>query len=157
MKRIVWRFGFRSILCCLLTLTLCGCSFFTDRMVDNFRGDWDVNLYGEYDLVRTNSHCIQISKKAGEHAWCTMIPRFFVTGFCVREPYILLEGIRTADVFITDQEKEARNLCYYALDTTDDSVIGPFDSSDGLIQKLNLSGIDWTAVTDPPDLPNVNY
>ena len=77
-------------------------------MIGGIRGDWDVNLYGEYDLVRVNSHCIQISKKAGEGGWRTMIPRFFVTGFSIREPYILLEGIQTDDEFISDQEKEAR-------------------------------------------------
>ena len=86
-----------------------------------------------------------------------MIPRFFVTGFSIREPYILLEGIQTADGFMTDQEKEARILSYYALNTTDDSVIGPFDTADELMKELDLSGIDWTPVTDPPDLPNVNY
>ena len=126
-------------------------------MIGSIRGDWDVNLYGEYDLVRVNSHCIEISKKAGEGGWHTMIPRFFVTGFSIREPYILLEGIQTADVFMTDQEKEARILSYYALNTTDDSVIGPFDTADELSKALDLSGIDWTPVTDPPDLPNVNY
>ena len=126
-------------------------------MIGSIRGDWDVNLYGEYDLVRVNSHCIEISKKAGEGGWHTMIPRFFVTGFSIREPYILLEGIQTADVFMTDQEKEARILSYYALNTTDDSVIGPFDTADELSKALDLSWIDWTPVTDPPDLPNVNY
>lgn len=126
-------------------------------MIGGIRGDWDVNLYGEYDLVRVNSHCIQISKKACESGWHTMIPRFFVTGFSIREPYILLEGIPTADNFISDQEKEARILSYYALNTTDDSVIGPFDTADELSKALDLSGIDWTPVTDPPDLPNLNY
>ena len=126
-------------------------------MIGGIRGDWDVNLYGEYDLVRVNSHCIEISKKAGEGGWRTMIPRFFVTGFSIREPYILLEGIPTADEFISDHEKEALILNYYALDTTDDGVIGPFDTADELSKALDLSGIDWTPVTDPPDLPNVNY
>ena len=86
-----------------------------------------------------------------------MIPRFFVTGFSIWEPYILLEGIPTADEFISDHEKEARILNYYALDTTDDSVIGPFNIADELSKALDLSGIDWMPVTDPPDLPNVNY
>ena len=86
-----------------------------------------------------------------------MIPRFFVTGFSIREPYILLEGIQTADDFMTDHEKEARILCYYALDTTDDSVIGPFDTADELSKALDLSWIDWMPVTDPPDLPNVHF
>ncbi len=145
------------ISCCLLIAVLCACSFFQENMIGGIRGDWDVNLYGEYDLVRVNSHCIEISKKAGEGGWRTMIPRFFVTGFSIREPYILLEGIQTADGFMTDQEKEARILSYYALNTTDDSVIGPFDTADELMKELDLSGIDWTPVTDPPDLPNVNY
>lgn len=126
-------------------------------MIGGIRGDWDVNLYGEYDLVRVNSHCIEISKKVSEGGWRTMIPRFFVTGFSIREPYILLEGIQTADDFMTDHEKEARILCYYALDTTDDSVIGPFDTADELSKALDLSWIDWMPVTDPPDLPNVHF
>ncbi len=147
----------KLILCCLLIVVLCACSFFPENMIGNLCGDWDVTIYGDYDLVRVNSHCIEISKKAGEGGWCMMIPQYFVTGFCIREPYILLEGIQTADDFITDQEKEARIFSYYALDTTDDSVIGPFDTADGISDKLHLSGIDWTPVTDPPDLPNVHF
>lgn len=86
-----------------------------------------------------------------------MIDRYFLTAFCVQEPYILLEGIETADTFLSDSERNARQLAYYAIDTTDDSIIGPFETASSLLASLNLDTIDWTPITDPPNLPNVRY
>ena len=48
-------------------------------------------------------------------------------------------------------------LCFFVMLYDPSDVIGPFDTADELSKALDLSGIDWTPVTDPPDLPNVNY
>lgn len=143
---------------CIILLLFCACSLLPDSCIGNLgRGDWAVNIYGEYELVRVNSRGITIGKRHDGQCWSNPIPQFFITGFCVRELFILLEGIKTADTFLSDEEKDARILSYYALDTTDDSVIGPFDTAEALSEELQLLGIEWTPVTDPPDLPNVRY
>jgi len=147
----------RMILTIICLLLFCACSLLPDSCIGNLgRGDWDVNIYGEYELVRVNSRGIIIGKRQ-DSSWSNPIPQFFITGFCVREPFILLEGIKTDDTFLSDEEKDARILSYYALDTTDDSVIGPFDTAEAMYEKLQLIGIEWKPVTDPPDLPNVRY
>ncbi len=148
----------RMILTIICLLLFCACSLLPDSCIGNLgRGDWAVNIYGEYELVRVNSRGITIGKRYDGQGWSNPIPQFFITGFCVREPFILLEGIKTADTFLSDEEMDARILSYYALNTTDNSVIGPFDTAEALSEELQLLGIEWTPVTDPPDLPNVRY
>ena len=147
----------RMILTIICLLLFCACSLLPDSCIGNLgRGNWAVNIYGEYELVRVNSRGIMIGKRQ-DSSWSNPIPQFFITGFCVREPFILLQGIQTAGIFLSDEEKEMRILCYYALDTGDDRVIGPFDTAEALSEELQLIGIEWTPVTDPPDLPNVHY
>jgi hypothetical protein len=126
-----------TIICLLL---FCACSLLPDSCIGNLgRGDWTVNIYGEYELVRVNSRGITIGKRHDGQCWSNPIPQFFITGFCVREPFILLEGIKTADTFLSDEEKDARILSYYALNTTDNSVIGPFDTVEALSEEITAS------------------
>ena len=123
----------------------------------SFRGDWSAAIDRNYEIRRVNSREISICKRTSATAARILIDRYFLTAFCVADPYLILEGIPTEGQWLSDREKEEHRLCYYAIDTTYDKVIGPYDTADALFATLNLSGIDWTPVTDPPDLPNVNY
>jgi hypothetical protein len=123
----------------------------------SFRGDWSAAIDRNYEIRRVNSRGISICKRASDSAARILIDRYFLTAFCVAEPYLLFEGIPTEGEYLSDREKEEHRLCYYAIDTTNDKVIGPFDTAEALFATLNLSGIEWTPISDPPDLPNVNY
>lgn len=123
----------------------------------SFRGDWSTAIDRDYEIWRVNSRGISICKRTSDNAAQILIDRYFLTAFCVADPYLLFEGIPTEGEWLSDREKEEHRLCYYAIDTTDDRVIGPFDTADALLDTLNLSGIEWTPITDPPDLPNVKY
>lgn len=123
----------------------------------SFRGDWSAAIDRNYEIRRVNSRGISICKRTSATAARILIDRYFLTAFCVADPYLILEGIPTEGQWLSDREKEEHRLCYYAIDTTNDTVFGPFDTADALFATLNLSGIEWTPITDPPDLPNVNY
>jgi hypothetical protein len=140
------------VLCIILFVCTIGCN----KLFYRGRGDWEINLVNGYRIDHFNASEIKLCKKQNKYLE-VVIKNYYVTAYSMKEEYVFLEGIQTAGEYITDQEKEARILSYYALDTTDDCVIGPFDTADELSKALDLSGIDWTPVTDPPDLPNVNY
>ncbi len=140
------------VLCIILFVCTIGCN----KLFYRGRGDWEINLVNGYRIDHFNASEIKLCKKQNKY-FEVVIENYYVTAYSMKEEYVFLEGIQTAGEYITDQEKETRILSYYALDTTDDSVIGPFDTADELSKALDLSGIDWTPVTDPPDLPNVNY
>lgn len=140
------------VLCIILFVCTIGCN----KLFYRGRGDWEINLVNGYRIDHFNASEIKLCKKQNKYLE-VVIKNYYVTAYSMKEEYVFLEGIQTAGEYITDQEKEARILSYYALDTTDDSVIGPFDTADELSKALDLSRIDWTPVTDPPDLPNVNY
>ncbi len=123
----------------------------------SFRGDWSAAIDRNYEIRRVNSRGVSICKRTSATAARILIDRYFLTAFCVAEPYLLFEGIPTEGEWLSDREKEEHRLCYYAIDTTKDKVIGPFDTADALFDTLNLSEIEWTPITDPPDLPNVKY
>ena len=123
----------------------------------SFRGDWSAAIDRNYEIRRVNSRGISICKRTSGTAARILIDRYFLTAFCVAEPYLLFEGIPTEGEWLSDREKEEHRLCYYAIDTTKDKVIGPFDTADALFDTLNLSGIEWMPITESPDLPNVKY
>lgn len=140
------------VLCIILFVCTIGCN----KLFYRGRGDWEINLVNGYRIDHFNASEIKLCKKQNKY-FEVVIKNYYVTAYSMKEEYVFLEGIQTAGEYITDQEKETRILSYYALDTTDDSVIGPFDTADELSKALDLSGIDWTPITNPPDLPNVNY
>lgn len=122
----------------LAIIVLCASLFLT-----GCRGDWSYELPNDYDIVRINGHCIQLSKKdffdGGDFVWSTVIENYYVKAFCVTENYILTAGVETKEQFAEDEEIEFGELRYYMVDYNTDEIKGPFSGEDELLNNLSMA------------------
>ncbi|MBE6967255.1 MAG: hypothetical protein E7444_02290 [Ruminococcaceae bacterium] len=119
-----------ALLLCIC-VSLSGCSLHS--LVGDGRGDWTLELFGGYAIVKVNSYCINLVRLLEDGAGSTyIIPNFFVQGFQTSEPYILLKGIRCEGEFATDIERNATDYSYYLFNTADGMLAGPYASFDEL-------------------------
>ena len=118
-------------------------------------GDWYLELMGEYRLNRVNKYEIIIEKKAPQGGGISVIKNYFVKGYALTNQIVFLEGIPTADRFISEQEMADGKLLYYWIDIDTDTVFGPFETKESLYDRFSVTygifpDIQWIEVKDPP-------
>ena len=84
----------------------------------------------------------------------TVIKNCFVTKYCLVDPYICVEGISTADAFITDEEKENCVVAYYVVDTESDSIEGPFAIFQEMAERFDYIHIPPIEAWQEPKHPD---
>lgn len=119
-----------TLLLCIC-VSLSGCSLHS--LVGDGRGDWTLELFGGYGIVKVNAYCINLVRQLEDGAGSTyIIPNFYVLGFQTSEPYILLKGIRCENTFATDVERSSTDYSYYLFNTANGMLAGPYASFDEL-------------------------
>lgn len=132
----------------IISLLLSGCS--ANWWVGDGRGDWTIDLCAGYSISKINSREILFGyKKNPEDPGRTIIiSNYFVTAYQMYDPYILLEGIQTERITISDEEQNRRVLSYYLIDTTDGKVSGPFETYDDFVDYCSSLALkikdEWT-------------
>lgn len=122
---------FSVVLLICICVSLAGCSPYS--LVGDGRGDWTLELFGGYAIVKVNSYCINLVRLLDDGAGSTyIIPNFFVQGFQTSEPYILLKGIRCEEEFATEEELKSTDYSFYLFNTADGMLAGPYASFDEL-------------------------
>ena len=116
--------------------------------------DWYLELTGEYRLDRVNKYEIIIEKKAPQGGGTCVIENYFVKEYALTNQIVFLEGIPTADWFISEQELADGKLLYYWIETDTDTVFGPFETKESMYDRLYATygcfpDIQWIEVTDP--------
>lgn len=152
----------------VLSLFLTGC------LPDGWAGEgssdgWYFDLCGRYALGKSNRYSISLIHYDDPHIndsgesfiiRSIVLDHFFVTAYQVQEPYIFLEGIRTAELMISDEELDNRKLSYYLVNSETDEISGPFASDTAFevfctLQALELG--EWIQVDNrsigPPTNP----
>ena len=131
---------FCIVLCVLIALlSTIGCK---SRYADHFpRGDWYYDLSANYRLNRVNSKMLIIEKKDGSG----VIDHFFVTGFSFYDEKIMVKGIHTEDIFVSNEELEQQILVFYVIDTSNDALLGPYATELDMLFHIGRenSTIDW--------------
>lgn len=124
-----------KVIICSITIiaVLCGCS--NDWLSGDGRGDWTVNICGNYALSKVNTDEIILIQKYESDlpGGNIVIPNYYILAYQVQEPYIFLEGLVSQKMSISAEERENNQRSYFAVLTTDDTIIGPFESYDLLI------------------------
>ncbi len=122
---------FSVVLLICISVSLAGCSLHS--LVGDGRGDWTLELFGGYGIVKVNAYCINLVRQLEDGAGSTyIIPNFYVLGFQTSEPYILLKGIRCENTFATDVERSSTDYSYYLFNTANGMLAGPYASFDEL-------------------------
>ena len=131
-----------AIVILVFALLFSGCS--ADWWIGDGRGDWTLDLCAGYSIARINSCEKLFVHNANPDApgSSIIISNYFVTAYQVQEPFILLEGIPTPKITISDDELRNRVLKYYLVDTTDGEVSGPFDSLDDYVEYCGSKGVE---------------
>lgn len=129
-RRVLIKLLSVALLVCLC-VSLAGCSLHS--LLGDGRGDWTLELFGGYAIVKVNSYCINLVRQLDDGAGGTyIIPNFFVQGFQTSEPYILLKGIRCEEEFATEEELKSTDYSFYLFNTADGMLAGPYASFDEL-------------------------
>ena len=116
------------------------------------RGDYTIELLNGYAVSKINSREMLFGKKDGitETSYTIVISHYFVKAFQLHDPYILLQGIETKELCISDEELEANKRVYYFVDSSSENIVGPFETIDQLSTCCNLYEIvlldEWTSI-----------
>lgn len=150
---------YRLLLLLVLLCGIIGCRLPGERLrrwfsLDGFRGDYYIDLLGDYRIDRVNGSCIVLEKKDARPGSMTVIKNYFATKYCLVDPYICVEGVPTADAFITDAEKENRVVAYYVVDTESDSIEGPFATFQEMAERFDYIHIPPIEVWQEPKRPD---
>lgn len=102
------------------------------------RGDWSIELINGYEIDRINSNEKILGRKLnpGDSEGRIVLSNYYIIGYQLQDPYIILEGIPTAGLVVSDEELKASVLFYYLIDTSSDSINGPYASYDELKNNL---------------------
>ncbi len=150
---------YRLLLLLVLLCGIIGCRLSGERLrrwfsLDGFRGDYYIDLIGDYRIDRVNGSRIVLEKKDVGSGSTTVIKNCFVTKYCLVDPYICVEGISTADAFITDEEKENCVVAYYVVDTESDSIEGPFAIFQEMAERFDYIHIPPIEAWQEPKHPD---
>ena len=132
------------VLCIILFVCTIGCN----KLFYRGRGDWEINLVNGYRIDHFNAAEIKLCKKQNKYIE-VVIKNYYVTAYSMKEEYVFLEGIQTAGEYITDQEKQDMHLSFYAINTKQDAVYGPYSGIQQMAQELSFDvNTEWTACKD---------
>lgn len=123
-----------TITALVISLSLSACSL--NWWVGDGRGDWTLNLDKGYAISRINSNEILLVHKENPNdcGGSIVLPNYYIISYQLHEQYICLEGIHTQNISISKNELNDMVLSYYLVDTTNDKVIGPFESYNDFVE-----------------------
>lgn len=132
-----------AVVVLIISIVLCACS--------GGRGDYYIRLINGYSIdVVNSSQIFLIHSSPNEVGNRIVLENYFVVSYQICESYILLEGIKTQDIHISNEELNNRVLSYYLINTDDDDVIGPFESYNALEEQCLSIGLEmenkWTDI-----------
>ena len=135
-----------AILILVICLTLLGCTNRISSVVPGpGRADWEIQLSDQYYIIRANSSSKKICKATDTSGlYDNVLSYFYVTKYCLLDPFISLEGIPTAGLFASEEERASNNRQYYLLDVRDGSLYGPYDTEDALMESDIAKDLDIT-------------
>jgi hypothetical protein len=133
-----------AIVILVFALLFSGCS--AEWWAGDGRGDWTLDLCEGYAISKINSKEILFIHKGNpdDSGGSIVLPNYFVIAYQLHEPYIYLEGIRTQRITASEDELNNKVLSYYLVDTTNDEVVGPFESHDDFWEHGNSLGLEMT-------------
>lgn len=105
-------------------------------------GDYDIQLPGQFSVVRTSAHQVTISPKESSHSWGSPVVPAKVVQVAWNEDYILAKqwGLKqdpskSSFYEIPDQTKEY----YWIIHINSKEVFGPLDSDEYIEKKKELA------------------
>ena len=107
-----------ALLLCLFAAALAGCG--------PGLSDWSYDLPNGYAIWRSNSMTINLGKKTSDYSMENRIDSY-ISAFCYDERYVCVKRLRSRD--------DPNAAVFYAVDTLEDSVFGPF-TADELAEKM---------------------
>lgn len=126
---------------CVLVIgsTLFGCTAQVASVIPGpGRADWEVQLSDQYYIIKANSSSKKICKATDTSGlYENVLSLFYVTKYCVFEPFICLEGIPTKEQFASKEERASDNRQYYLLDIRDGYLYGPYDT-EGMLMESDI-------------------
>lgn len=142
------RFIKLTILMLIACTTFLGCADpITSILPGSGRNDWNIQLSDQYYIVKVNSRCKSISKAtASPGVYKDVLRCFYVTKYCVSDPFIAFEGIPTKGNFASEEELASDNRQYYLLDTRDESLYGPYDTDTAMMETELFQSIDMSLI-----------
>ena len=119
----------------ILTFVLAGCS--------EGRGDWRKELVAGYAISCINSKQIAIVHRENPDAVGSsfVIRNYYVTAYWCDDEFICVKGIPTDDAFVTDEELLGQYCLYYLIQTSNDTVFGPYSSELELFETCSMLGV----------------
>ena len=148
------------LFCGLLLFNLFGC-----RIIRwNPRGDWEYkDLPGEYSLIRTNNKNIVLESSRWlpipdrENAATKTRVATYISAICNNERYIAVRWTSPEEIdFDRIQEHDFSTAEYYLVDSTNDTLYGPFDTEKDFMQQCEeLSVGNLTEWIDTLSMPSV--
>lgn len=143
-----------AVLVGLIAFLLGGCSDATDYWwVGDGRGDWTLELCSGYAISKINSRQIALIHRENPESrgGSFVIENYHVVGYRLHEPYLCVEGIRTAGRTATDEELTSAALSYCLVDTASGQVFEPTESYGKFAKICGIYGLDtdeeWTKPT----------
>ena len=143
----------------LLVITICSACYsgcYPKWVLDYGRGDWTLILINGYQINRINGHTIVLEYKENldDISSHTVLENYYVKSYQIYDEYIFLEGIRTKEDRISDNELENNDLAYYVVNTLNHDVAGPFESLGELKIMCDNNSLklqeEWIPAKDKP-------
>ncbi|GKV70339.1 hypothetical protein NCCP2716_28370 [Sporosarcina sp. NCCP-2716] len=103
--------------------------------------DYDIDLPGEYSILRTSAHQVTIAPKTGTDAWGANAVPAEVTEVGWNDDYILAK-----------QMKGEKNHAYWIIQLSNDHVTGPLSDS-SFSEKKEEPGLSDITLKSVSDLP----
>lgn len=104
------------------------------------RSDWELQLSSQYYIIKANSYSKKLCKASDiPGVYENVLTNFYVTEYCVFEPFITIKGISTEGLFATEEELASNSRQYYLLGIRDGNLYGPYDTEDALMES-DVSG-----------------
>lgn len=118
--------------CLAIILGLTGCAG---------AADYDIELPGEYSIIRTSAHQVKIAPKTGTDSWGANAVPAEVTEVGWNDDYILAK-----------QMKGEKNHAYWIIQLSNDQVIGPLNE-ESFSEKKDEFGLSDIALKKVRDMP----
>ena len=106
---------------------------------------WRIQISDNYYITKLHSRCISISKASETPGlYQGVLSFFYVTKYCVSDPFIALEGIPTKELLASKKELASDHRQYYLIDMRDDTLYGPYDTDSAMMDLEMIRTVDMS-------------
>ena len=125
-----------------MVIMLGGCS--PEWWLGEGRGDWRIDLYAGYSIVKVNSMEIVLTYRENwnNSAGSFVIENYYIMTYQLCDPYICLEGICTQEMMATKEELSNNVPSYCIVNTTNGEIFGPFESYNDFLNCCHIMKIE---------------